>query len=229
MATVTGYTAAKIDELMDEQITGATIDGSGHLILTRRGGSTLDAGVAKGATGSAGPKGDAGDVVAGSGYTGDPTLKGALDQAKVYAENVSGKGLVAMTEYSTGTTLVSGGDNTALVLPNPSCTYAGFVVGRSYRIDFGVHVSLGLMGTIDDIVSLDFMDGTTMLRRVTIPGDAESHQSGLTGVHMIKECAWSGSNTFTLRVQKRSGADVTVLHSTIPSFIAVTDLGNRFA
>ena len=226
MATVTGYTAAKIDELMDDQVIDAEVNVGGHLIFTTRGGVPIDAGVVKGATGATGPKGDAGDVASG-GYVG--TLQDAVDEVKAYAEDTSGKGLVAATEYSTGTTTFGGGDDSLLTLSNPSCTYADFEVGRSYRIDFGVHVSFGPLGTIDNIVSLDLMDGATMLRRVTIPGDEEGHQSGLTGSHLIKSCVWSGANTFTLRLQKRTGADVVVLHSTIPSFIAITDLGNRFA
>ena len=48
MATVTGKTAAAMDAIMDDVIVSATIDGSGHLILTQHGGGTIDAGAVLG-------------------------------------------------------------------------------------------------------------------------------------------------------------------------------------
>lgn len=44
MATVTGYTKAFMDTIVDATVTGAHIDGSGHLILELHDGSTVDAG-----------------------------------------------------------------------------------------------------------------------------------------------------------------------------------------
>lgn len=44
MATVTGITAAKADEILGMSVISGTINGSGHLILTRENGSTIDAG-----------------------------------------------------------------------------------------------------------------------------------------------------------------------------------------
>lgn len=44
MATVTGYTAEHMDELMDQNIIGGEVDGTGHLILETRGGDEIDAG-----------------------------------------------------------------------------------------------------------------------------------------------------------------------------------------
>lgn len=44
MATVTGITAAKADAILGQSVTGGTINGSGHLILSRANGSTIDAG-----------------------------------------------------------------------------------------------------------------------------------------------------------------------------------------
>jgi len=57
MATVTALTADRTLEIEDAIIVGATINGSGHLILTRNDATTVDAGVAKGATGAAGVSG----------------------------------------------------------------------------------------------------------------------------------------------------------------------------
>lgn len=52
MATVTGLTAERMQEIIDQQIASGAIDLSGKLIFTRNDGSTFDAGSAKG------PKGD---------------------------------------------------------------------------------------------------------------------------------------------------------------------------
>ena len=58
MATVTVYTAAKMDAIANNTIISATIDGSGNLILTKGDGvTTVNAGHVIGATGAAGPTG----------------------------------------------------------------------------------------------------------------------------------------------------------------------------
>lgn len=57
MGTVTALTAARTLEIEDAIIVGANINGAGELILTRNDGSTVNAGVAKGAQGVAGVSG----------------------------------------------------------------------------------------------------------------------------------------------------------------------------
>lgn len=54
MVEVTGYTAAKMEAELDEVITGATVNGSGDLILTKRGGGSVNAGHVVGPTGEDG-------------------------------------------------------------------------------------------------------------------------------------------------------------------------------
>lgn len=44
MATVTGITKAKADEVLGMSVVSGTINGSGHLILTRANGQQIDAG-----------------------------------------------------------------------------------------------------------------------------------------------------------------------------------------
>jgi hypothetical protein len=56
MATITGYTAAKEDELHGDQIVDGEVTGD-NLILTKRDGSTIDAGNVRGATGAPGADG----------------------------------------------------------------------------------------------------------------------------------------------------------------------------
>lgn len=57
MAEVTGYTAEAMDVIRDETVVDGDINGSGHLILTTRGGTPIDAGLVKGDTGEQGPPG----------------------------------------------------------------------------------------------------------------------------------------------------------------------------
>jgi len=49
MATVTVFTAQKMQEIVDETIIGASINGSDHLILAKRDLTTIDAGLLPGA------------------------------------------------------------------------------------------------------------------------------------------------------------------------------------
>jgi hypothetical protein len=74
MATVTALTAARALEVEDATIVSASIDGSGHLILTRFDTTTVDAGSAVGPTGLTGAQGDVGDT----GPAGTPGVSGAI-------------------------------------------------------------------------------------------------------------------------------------------------------
>lgn len=53
MATVTGMTSVAMEAIRDASVVSGTIDGSGHLILTTYGGSTIDAGAILGTVPSA--------------------------------------------------------------------------------------------------------------------------------------------------------------------------------
>lgn len=59
MATINGYTAEKMQEIMNEVIENASII-AGHLILTRHDGSTVDVGNVQGPQGIQGPEGPSG-------------------------------------------------------------------------------------------------------------------------------------------------------------------------
>lgn len=217
MAVVTGYNAGHIDTLIDASITEAEYNsGTGKLKLTTRGGDVVLDEVVKGATGAAGPTGPPGDVSTAE-------LNAAIDAVK----DICGLGLVAMDEYSATDIVKSGGDDSFHTVDNIALTYT-FVAGRSYRIDFGIHVEFGALSTDDNVVSLDLREGSNTVRRFTIPGDTESHTAGVGGTHVIKECVWSGSKTLTMRFQKRTGANVTIANTSVPSFVSITDLGNNF-
>ena len=57
MATITGMTSAAMDAIAAGVIVGATVNGAGHLILTKEDSSTVDAGYVVGPTGPAGANG----------------------------------------------------------------------------------------------------------------------------------------------------------------------------
>jgi hypothetical protein len=57
MATVTGLTAERTLDIEANFIVGASVNGSGQLILTKNNGTTFNAGVVKGAAGAAGVSG----------------------------------------------------------------------------------------------------------------------------------------------------------------------------
>lgn len=58
MAEVTGLTADRMLAIEAASIVGGVVDGSGHLILTRHDGSTIDAGYVVGPPGTGGSSGD---------------------------------------------------------------------------------------------------------------------------------------------------------------------------
>lgn len=57
MATVNALTAERTLEIEDAIIVDASVNGSGHLILTRNDTTTVDAGLVEGAEGPAGVSG----------------------------------------------------------------------------------------------------------------------------------------------------------------------------
>lgn len=54
---ITGYTATRMKAIEDNSIVDGDVNGSGHLILTKHNGATIDAGSVIGPTGPTGPTG----------------------------------------------------------------------------------------------------------------------------------------------------------------------------
>lgn len=63
MATVTGLTAARMQEIEDASVVGGEVDLDGDLILTKHDGSEINAGAVVGPAGPTGPAGPAGHTV----------------------------------------------------------------------------------------------------------------------------------------------------------------------
>jgi hypothetical protein len=60
MATVTGFTSARMKEIEDSTVVSGNVNTVGSLILTTRAGTPIDAGLVKGPTGATGAKGATG-------------------------------------------------------------------------------------------------------------------------------------------------------------------------
>lgn len=82
MATVTGYTAARMLEIENACIIAGAVDLSGHLILERQDGSTIDAGDVTGPPGPAGTingsMGATDNVIPRTDGTGGVTVQGSI-------------------------------------------------------------------------------------------------------------------------------------------------------
>lgn len=65
MATITGMTAEAMQAIQDGSVVDGTVDGGGHLILTKHDGTTIDAGSVIGPPGPVGPIGPGGTFIPG--------------------------------------------------------------------------------------------------------------------------------------------------------------------
>lgn len=103
-------------------VTGAAINGSGHLIVTLSDGSTIDAGLAKGADGAAGatgPKGDTGDTGAASTVPGPQGPKGDTgDTGPAGADGVDG------ADGANGQGVPTGGTTGQILAKSSATNYA---------------------------------------------------------------------------------------------------------
>jgi hypothetical protein len=76
MAEVTGLSADRMLAIEAASIVSGTVNGSGHLILTKHDGSTIDAGYVVGPAGSGGTSGDLDGGHPNSTYTAGTDVNG---------------------------------------------------------------------------------------------------------------------------------------------------------
>jgi hypothetical protein len=236
MATVISYTAAKIDEELDETIVNASYNaGTGQLTLTKRGGGTLGPFAVKGAASTVpGPAGADGEVLAG-GYVG--TLQDAIDDLTTLLTTYSddaGKGLVAWDEQATpdqtiGTGVVA---YDYVTVTGVSASHA-FVLNRSYRISFGCHVEFGPNSDASAIVNLDLLVDGSFVRRAVIPGSVDNKTCSINGSFVVKQSLWNASKACTLRISRAANVDdvvseLIIKNTSYPAFVAIEDIGGRF-
>ena len=131
MATVTGYTAAAMDDIANASVvTGAVDSGTGHLILTTHGGDDIDAGLVKGATGATGatgPPGSSQDLAALT--TANPTTGAWSNNSKKIQSVAAGATTGDVMTYEQG--VKKAGD-----------TLSGYLAPKVATLIFGTSISV---------------------------------------------------------------------------------------
>lgn len=132
MASVTGKTAAAMDEIADASIVDGVVNGSGDLILTTHGGDDINAGHVKGDTGDTGSTGATGSngTNGTNGIDGNPTgavlMYGAASAPTGY--HLCDGAAISRTTFATlfgviGTTFGVGDGSTTFNVPNMAGRY----------------------------------------------------------------------------------------------------------
>lgn len=216
MATVTGYTAARIQAIEDQAIvSGAVI--SGQLVLTRFNGATIQAGSVIGPTGPPGPTGDV-----------------SLTQLNTAVSNVeaqisdSGRGIVAYSEYNLLQTLTVG--NQWASLSGTTVTFTP-VPGRAYR--FTSHAAFSALQysgfatrVVPQTTGTEINDPNTIIRGSAMaPLNNWVVHAHATGV-VIAPAGWNVSKSFKLQgFSTYTGALVRSEVDGAHAFLMVEDIG----
>lgn len=133
MSTVTGMTAAAMQAIADDTIHSGSVDGSGHLILTKNDSSTVDAGAVVGPTGPAGADGT-------NGADGTTLSLDALTAANPTAANWSNN-----SHKITGVTAGSASGEVATfetIMPKAGGTFTGAVVEAAVALTFATTITV---------------------------------------------------------------------------------------
>ena len=207
MATVTGYTAEKMEEILSQLIKSVSIVGD-NLVALRYDDTQVNLGNAKGAKGDPGPSGD--------------VTTAQLNAAILASITAHGKGLVAHKEVVADQVEAFEQDN-FIDITGASVTFTP-VPNRYYRFDFYSSIlSLADDTTFDLLLRRDI--GGDLLR---IGGFAKNDNRavGLSGSRIIKAPAsWNSSRTYKLQYRADTNFEINVKSSVYPTFITVTDLG----
>lgn len=133
MATITGMTSAAMDAIAAGVIVGATVNGAGHLILTKEDSSTVDAGYVVGPTGPAGANGTNG--ADGNSYSLDQ-LAGFHPTAADWSNNSH-----KITSLANGS---SAQDAAAFgqIMPKAGGVFTGAVVEAAFALTFGTTIAI---------------------------------------------------------------------------------------
>lgn len=196
MATVTGYTAAKMQAIEDEVIVDAVVDGSGHLILTRHDGSIVDAGLVKG------PQGDTG----ATGATGAPGANGAdadLFMGKCYGEAKSTS--IAADQVALSTTSL-------FMMPNLKVTFT-LTQQRRVRIEVNTTCTPATAVARDVSVHPMYVAGSSQ----TLTGAVNLASDGSTQVHVN-----TGATGGPGRSAVNAARTVVLAAGTYTAFVGVT-------
>lgn len=166
MATVTGYTAEKMGDLADDEIISGAVNGPGHLILTQRGGGTIDAGSVLG------PQGDQGD-------TGPSGVRGTSRFMSTTTLNTSGTTAGITVSYPSGITTTILGDmvedaaGTVAVVTtagtSPTVTFAYKIPGTSFYVPQTYTATGAIASTVTDAI----FQGSTASQTLTLPAPTQ--------------------------------------------------------
>lgn len=144
MATVTVFNSERMLEVERSSVVGGLVDVNGRLLLSTRGGSSIDAGVVRGATGATGPQGPAGTngTNGATGATGPQGPSGATGATGPQGPAGTAASFVvaektptaAPSTYSVGTTVFSFGSTAGWPITFATVTTVRVTTARTYQL-----------------------------------------------------------------------------------------------
>ena len=229
MAVVTGKTADAMDAIADASITTGAVNGSGHLILTTRAGSHVDAGSVVGPPGSTGPTGSTGST----GATGPTGPSGAVPGLILMWGTGSAPtgwvlcdgSAISRTTFAAlfaviGTTFGTGDGSTTFNVPN--------MQGKYVRQDTAALAGTGGAATHDHQIDGGSTAAMAQITIITGPGPNTQINRQTTGSYTANFQATTGtSNTTSESNSVTSGAKVigqTSTASSLPPYINVNHI-----
>jgi hypothetical protein len=209
MATITGFTAARMLEIENASVVdGAVI--ANNLILTRKDGTTINAGNVRGATGATGATGEVSTA--------------AMTAAIAASETAAGRGSIVHDEVTVEQSETFK-DNIWTTVTNLSVTFTP-VVGRKY--EFVLASSARVMGVGN--VPVDFRiwrAGVEEVHRFSAICFIAGLTAGVSGSKVVAAPAgWSGSQTFTVGFRPQTNNEVQIKSGDFASTLTVIDVGD---
>ena len=210
MATVTGYTAERMMEILNETIKSLQVVGN-NLIATKYDNSTVNLGNVRGIQGI-------------QGIQGEVTLA-QLNAAILTSETNSGRGLVAFDEVTTHQSFFfSEGD--WVDIAGCSITHQ-FTPGRYYEFKISGSLRSEEPGAVNNL-SLGLRSTTTgsvLVRGTGFTNDV-TWLTAINGSRIVKiPNDWTTPRSFKLSAYATTGYEVHIMSDTYPSQISVVDLG----
>lgn len=156
MSTITGYTSAAMQAIINGTVASGSVNGSGHLILTLHDGSTIDAGNVVGPTGATGAAGTNGtNGTDGASYTLDylathnPTAADVSLNSHKLTNLANGSGAQDATAFGQVVPKSGGAFTGAVVTPAVNLTFATTIavdasLGNTFRVT--LTASTGTLG-----------------------------------------------------------------------------------
>lgn len=205
MASVTGLTAEKSLELAGQNIVGAHVT-AGHLILTRRNGSTIDAGSVIGPTGATGPVGD----------VSTSELNAAISE--------SGTGVIGIVQEDTEQFIAGYSPDTWHDIDGLSWPHT-YTPGRRLQVSFQVAMDTeDSYGSYFEVRALRVGAGQVCSAGGTSRND--EHRCVINGTRVFEiPGTWTGVQTIKLQVLHTTNNHVRVKNASVVGSLSFVDLG----